>query len=217
LDEALANARAAEDQREIGWGLLSLSQVVLARGDLVEARRLADEALAALRDLDARSRLNVSLQLGRVALAQGDHAHAESVFRETVRQAHEIGERFKLSDAWFGLAGAVRAGGDLAGARQCFCSLVSELRAAACGHLLPRVLQALAMFEASTDNHVQAARLLGAFDAAGVTTMGWPLDGYGLGPDLASVRTHLEQAPFAAAMAEGRMLTVDGALDDALA
>ena len=148
MEEALAIARAAGDQREIGWGLLCLSQVALNRGDLAEARRLADEALATLRGLDPRSLLNAPVQLGRVALAQGDHARAETVFREMVDVAHEIGERFWLSDAWLGLAAAVRARGDLAGARGCFRELVSELRAASSGHLLPRVLLGLAMLEA---------------------------------------------------------------------
>jgi tetratricopeptide (TPR) repeat protein len=217
LEEALANARTAGDRREIGWGLLSLSQVLLVGGDMTEARRLADEALATLRGLDARSRMNVSLQLGRVALAQGDYTYAESVFRETVHHAHEIGERFKLADPWFGLAVAVRARGDLVGARGCFRQLVSELRAAACGHLLPRVVVGLAMFEAGVDNHLQAARLLGAFDAAGGTTIGWPLEGYYLGPDVATLLALFEERAFAVAMAEGRERTVDEALNDALA
>ena len=163
--------------------------------------------------------MNVSLQVGRVALAQGDHACAELVFRETLHQAHEIGERFKLADPWFGLASAVRARGDLVGARGCFRQLVSELRAAACGHLLPRVVVGLAMFEAGVDNHLQAARLLGAFDAsnaASATTIGWPLEGYYLGPDVATLRALFEQEAFAVALAEGRELTVVEALDEAL-
>ena len=69
LEEALANARAVGDRREIGWALLFLTQVALSRGDLAEARRRADEALATLRGLDADSLLNALLQLGRVALA----------------------------------------------------------------------------------------------------------------------------------------------------
>lgn len=217
LEEALASARAAGDPREIGWGLLCSSHGPLCRGDLVEARRFADEALAILRGLDPRSMLNVSLQLGRIALAQGDYARAETLFREMVHLAHEIGERFKLSDPWLGLAAAVHARGDFAGARACFRELVSELRIASCGHLLPRVLLGLAMLEANAGHDLQAARLLGAFDVADTSAMSWPLEGYYLGPDRTTLLARFEQEPYVAALAEGRRLTVDDALDDALA
>ena len=73
------------------------------------------------------------------------------------------------------------------------------------------------MFEAGSGNDRQAARLLGAFDAgASIWAPGWPLEGFCLGPDLATLRDRLEHEPFAAAMAEGRRLTVDQALDEAL-
>ena len=167
LEESLAIARGAGDQRETGWGLLYLTQVALTRGDLGDARRLADEALAQLRGLDPNSLLNALLQLGRVALAQGEHTRAETVFREMVERSHEIDDRVWLSDAWLGMAGAVRARGDLAGARGCFRELVTELRTSSSGHQLPRVLLGLAMLEAGSGHDRRAARLLGAFEASG--------------------------------------------------
>jgi tetratricopeptide (TPR) repeat protein len=213
----VAIARAAGDRRETGWGLPYLAQAALTRGDVGEARRLADEALPILRGLDPNSLLNALLQLGRVALAQGEHTRAETVFHEMVDQSHEIGDRIWLSDAWLGLAGAVRARGEVAGARGCFGALVSELRAASFGYVLPRVLLALAMLEAGRGDEPRAARLLGAFEAAGATPTGWPLEGFCLGPDLATLRVRFEHESFAAALAAGRTLTVDQALDEALA
>jgi tetratricopeptide (TPR) repeat protein len=196
-----------------------LTQVALYRRDLAEARRLAEEAHATVRGLDASSLLNALVQLGRVALAQGEHARAEAVFREMVDRSHASGDRVWLSDAWLGLAGAIRARGDLARARGCFRALVSELRTGrpSYGHMLPTVLLGLAMLEAGGREDRRAARLLGAFEAAGASAMGWPLEGYQLGPDLATLRARLEPEPFAAALAEGRTLTVDQALDEALA
>jgi non-specific serine/threonine protein kinase len=217
VDEALLNARAAGDPREIGWGLLFLSQIALTSRELAKARQLADEAVAQLHGLDPRSRLNASLQLGRVAIAQCEYEYAETVFREMVEYAHEIGERFKLPDPWLGLAGSVAARGDPDGARGCLRQLVIELRAASCAHLLPRVLLGLAMLEAGDRQEWRAARLLGAFQASGSRAAGWPLEGYRLGPDLATLRARLEHEPFDTALLEGRALTVDQALDEALA
>ena len=72
LEEALALARGAGNRREIGFNLLYLTQVALERGDLAEARRLADETLSTVRELNANTRLEALVQLGRVALAQGE-------------------------------------------------------------------------------------------------------------------------------------------------
>jgi non-specific serine/threonine protein kinase len=216
LEESVSIARAAGDRRETGWGLLYVAQAALTRADAVEARRLAEEALPILRGLDPSSLLNALLQLGRVALAQGEHPRAEMVFQEMVDQSHAIGDRLWLSDAWLGLAGAVAARGDIAQAHGCFRALVGELRAASFSYVLPRVLLALAMFEAGRGAEQEAARLLGTFEAANSTPTGWPLEGFCLGPDLATLRARCRDESCAQPLAIGRMLTVDQALDEAL-
>jgi non-specific serine/threonine protein kinase len=217
LEESLAVARSVGDQRDIGWALLYLALGALTGGDVAEARRLTDEATPVLRALDPNSILN-GLQLeGRVALAQGEPARAEPVFREMLDRSHEIGDRMWLSDGWLGLTGALRAQGDVVGARGCLRALVSELRAASIWHLLPRVLLALIMLEAGDGHDARAARLLGAFEAAGSKVAGWPLEGLHLGPDRVTLRARFEHEPFAAAFTAGQRLTVDEALDEALA
>jgi hypothetical protein len=159
-----------------------------------------------------------ALQLeGRVVLAQSEPERAEVVFREMLERSHEIGDRAWLSDAWLGLTGAVHAQGDLAAARGCLRTLVSELRVTLAWHLLPRVLLALIMVEAGDGREERAARLLGAFEAAGGRVAGWPLDGLRLGPDLETLMARFKHEPFAAAYATGHQLTVDQALDEALA
>jgi len=219
LEEALALSRAAGDRREIGWNLVYLTQVALNRGDLTEVRSLADETLATVRELDARTRLHALSQLGRVALAQGEHVRAETVFREMLGQPHDVGDRVWWSDAWLGLAGAYRAGGDVTAARGCFRELVPELRALSVPNFLRRALLGLAMLEAGARQELRAARLLGAFEAhtGSATVTGWPLEGFSLGPDLATMRVQFEREPYASALAEGRMLSVDQALEEALA
>jgi Tetratricopeptide repeat len=81
LEESVTIAREAGDRRDTGWGLLYLAQAALTRGDVAEARRLADEALAIVRGLDPNSLLSALIQLGRIALAQGESGRAETVFR----------------------------------------------------------------------------------------------------------------------------------------
>jgi non-specific serine/threonine protein kinase len=217
LEESLAIARGAGDQRNAGWALLYLALDALTRGDVPEARRLTDEAVTILRRLDPNSILNALQLQGRVALAQGEAARAEVVFGEMVERSHEIGDRIWLSDGWLGLTGAVRAQGDMAGARECLRTLVSELRAASTWHLLPRVLLALIMLEAGDSQDERAARLLGTFEAAGAKVGDWPLEGLHLGPNLEMLRERYKREPFGAAFAAGQRDTVDRALDDALA
>jgi predicted ATPase/DNA-binding CsgD family transcriptional regulator len=217
LEEALALAQGAGDRREIGFNLLYLTHVALNRADMAEARRLADETLTAVRELDANTRLQAVAQLGRVALAQGEHARAEMVYREMLGQPHDIGDRIWWSDAYLGLAGALRARGDIAAARGCFRDLVAELRGVSAAYLLRRVLLGLAMLEAGAGNERRAARLIGALGEGTGSVTGWPLEGFQLGPDLAAMRARFKHEPFAAEVVGGRTLSVDQALDEALA
>jgi non-specific serine/threonine protein kinase len=217
LEESLAIARGAGDQRDVGWALLYLALDALTRGDVPEARILTDEAVPVLRRLDPNSILNALQLEGRVALAQGEPARAEVVFGEMVERSHEIGDRMWLSDGWLGLAGAVRAQGNMARARGCLRTLVTELRATSTWHQLPRVLLALIMLEAGDGQDERAARLLGTFEAAGAKVGDWPLEGLHLGPNLEMLRDPYKREPFVAAFAEGQRLTVDQALDGALA
>jgi len=123
------------------------------------------------------------------------------------------------SDAWLGLAGGCRGGGDVAAARDCFRELVTEVRALSAAYILRRVLLGLAMLEAGARQERRAARLLGAFEAqtGSISVTGWPLEGFQLGPDLATMRARFEHEPFASEVARGRTLSVDQALNEALA
>jgi hypothetical protein len=73
------------------------------------------------------------------------------------------------------------------------------------------------MFAAGAGHNLQAARLLGAYEAAEISVTGWPLEAFGLAPSLASFQARLEQEPYTAARSAGRLLSVDQALDEALA
>jgi hypothetical protein len=63
--------------------------------------------------------VNAVVRLGRGVLAQGEQARAETVFREMHGRSLEAGDRFWMADTWLGLAGALRAREDFAGARDC--------------------------------------------------------------------------------------------------
>ena len=91
-----------------------------------------------------------------------------------------------------GMARALRAHEDVDGARACFRELVIALHASCAGHLLPRVVLGIAQLEAGCGHEQRAATLLGAFDASDARVTGWTVDGYYIGPDLASLRTQFE-------------------------
>jgi len=219
LEESLEVARRAGSARDIGWGLIYLTEMALRRRDLVRAGLMADEALAAMRKLDPFSLLNALTQVGRVALAQGDAALAELAFREAIERSNAVGQPLVvcLVDASLGMAGALRARADMDGARACVRELARRLNASSAAHLLPRVVASLAQLEAGDGCEQRAARLLGAFDASGASMPGWSLGGYYLGPDLPTLRTRFKHDPYAASFHAGRMLSISQALDEALA
>jgi predicted ATPase/DNA-binding XRE family transcriptional regulator len=219
LDESLAVARRAGSARDVGWGLIYLTEMALRRREVAKARRLADEALTVMRGLDLFSDVNALTQVGRVALAENDPTRAESAFGQAMErsQAGALPLVVCLDDASLGMAGALRARGDTEGARSCIRELVSNLRASSATHLLPRVVLGLALLEAGCGREQRAAWLLGAFDASGASVPGWSLDGYYLGPDLPILRARFEHQPYAACLAAGRLVSVNQALDESLA
>jgi len=104
IDQMIASnkgvSRAVADRAE---GLRKLGEAQLNAGQLAEARRSSDLALAVERELaqgpDGRSNLVESLILsGKTSAATGDPAHAESLLREARDEAQGIARSLELTN-----------------------------------------------------------------------------------------------------------------------
>jgi non-specific serine/threonine protein kinase len=227
LEEALANARAAGDRRETGLGLIYLARRAISRGDVGDARRLADEALVTLRGLDPASQEQALATLGLVALAGGDHERARTLFQEALELARRTDDRMYAAEALGYLSDVARARGDLGEARRRCSEAAAGLRASQYRPELGAVLVRLAGLEAVGGDARRAARWAGACDrfrgaAAAAAASGWPQTQWGWTlaqheRDLALVRGRLAGEAFAAAFADGQALELGQALDEALA
>lgn len=89
-----------------------LGVVRLAAGELVEARRLLEQAVAAFDELGSPWGAAHSLTfLGMVAVFEGDHARAEAVFHQTIERAVESGKVHSELHARMELADLLAASG----------------------------------------------------------------------------------------------------------
>jgi non-specific serine/threonine protein kinase len=98
-DEALALARALDDQQLIGVVLREVGTLVSAHfGDQQQARALFEEALAASRAADDRRSVATNLmQQGRLAMIAGEYRRAQTLFDESVALLAEVGDRWQLA------------------------------------------------------------------------------------------------------------------------
>jgi predicted ATPase len=90
--------------------LETLGMVAMRRGDLVEARRLLEEAVSLDRRLGVRQFLTRTLRaLGQVHLTAGDSAAAFERFNESIRLARDAGDLLELARNMDALAESMAA------------------------------------------------------------------------------------------------------------
>jgi tetratricopeptide (TPR) repeat protein len=187
LEESLSLFRRLEDTGGIGQCFFFMGTLAYAQGNLRRAGELWEEGLTLFRQLDNTWMIAGSLlDLGIVALDQGDNGRAGAYLAEGLILLRELGERWQAVLALEACAGL----------------------AAAQGHQRAD----------AEDAGRRAARIFGAAEALR-EKLGAPLlpiyhDHYQRG--VAATRAHLDEATFAAAWAEGRAMTLEQAIAEAL-
>jgi ATP/maltotriose-dependent transcriptional regulator MalT len=110
---ALAIARELNDPFAIGNSLDCLSDAAYRRGDLDEAERLADEAVASCRGGGSVLAAGFALStLAQVVLARGHTARAAAAYQEALTLARNVDSDWLLADALAGCAAIAETGGD---------------------------------------------------------------------------------------------------------
>jgi predicted ATPase/DNA-binding CsgD family transcriptional regulator len=216
---ALDTARQQGDQLQAAWALVLLGYTLLH--DSAAALPLVEAALESFRALGhlpgVAQALNIS---GEIARFSGDDGHAWQAYEECLAVCWQTGETRRICYMWCNLAYLAQHAGDypqaLGLARQ-------GLLLALDRHDRPDIVTAVIAIAGSVGGadaaaSQRAARLLGAAEAAHerMGTFIIPSDTPEYARIVAEVRQRIDGAAFGQAWAEGRSMTLDQAIADAL-
>lgn len=203
-EESLALLRELGDRSGTAHALNNLGMVAYAHEDYEAARSLHEESLAMRRALGDRLGIASSLHLlGDVAVKHRDYRSARSLYQEGLAMRHELGDRW-------GIAGLLEALASLT------CEAHGE-RDDSGGAGTAERFSGQATVDPSSPWR-RAARLFGAAEAfresIGISLHADEEEDHCR--DVARARGMLGEEAFAAAWAEGRAMTLERAIADAL-
>ena len=216
---SLAIRRRLDDRRAIGSLLSNLGIVARRQGDLESAHALYAESLSVRRALNDRWAIAVTLNnVGNLALDQGRTAEARSCLEEAVSLQREVGDRWMTGNALNNLGNVARAQGDYEGALALYGESLAIYRDLEDKWALAYLFEDVAWMAALRGAGRCALRLVGAA-AVLREQIGAPLtptETKKLDSALEPARASLSEADQAEALAEGREMTLEGAMDCAI-
>ncbi len=216
-EESLALFQAVTDKRGIAAAVNMLGIVATDQGDYAAARSRFEESLVIRRELGDRRGLAGSLSsLGLVAQEQGDYGAARGYFDESLAIRRELGDKHGIASALRNLGLVAWHLGDPARAAELLTESLILHRAQGSKSGIAGCLEGLARLAPRPE---QAARLYGAA-AALREAIGAPLlpsDRADYERSVAAVRAALVDGAFQAAWNEGQTMTLEQAVQDALA
>jgi predicted ATPase/DNA-binding SARP family transcriptional activator len=220
--------------RELGWhnqagaSLYFLGRLAFQESDYPAARALWEEG----READRRNRNKGSPILGalaELATVQGDYATARARWEESLAEGRELRLPGHVAHALLGLADTARLEGDFAGALTQYRESLQAVQPAA-GRLEIKIaderyqaecaacLRGMAAILGQSGSEAQATRLLGAAEAL-AEAVGARLPAAAQASyqeQVAALRRAMGAEAFAATWAEGRTMSLEKAIDDAL-
>jgi predicted ATPase/DNA-binding CsgD family transcriptional regulator len=218
LEECLALFKASGEKTGEASSHYSLAVMMFAQGDLARAHAVAVECLALEREIGTRSaEASVLPLLGEIAFYQGDTTTARLLLEKSCALWREVGNEGRLARTLFLLGKVIAAQGDQAAARAFYEE--SLIRGKGVNSNLDFLdlapaLEGLAAVVTAQGEPTWAARLWSTAEAQR-EAYGIPLPPIyraDYEQAVAAARTQLGEQSFAAAWAEGRMMTPEQAL-----
>jgi len=219
-ERSLALARALGDARQVAITLDYLAVAKQEQGDYAGALPLYDESVTILRTLGDMK--NVAIALGNLGLLyreMGDFARATALTEEVLAIMREVGDKGAIAISLNNLGEIAHEQGDRARATALLVESLTlyiemELRWG-----VAYALEGLATVTAASGRPARAARLFGAATALrallGMTRP--PTERVRYEHTVAGVQAALGPVPFDAAFAVGQSLSLDEAIQEALA
>ena len=221
LEESLAQLQKAGDRQGACWSFQYQGRIAERRGDLDRATLFFEEALDAGHDVGDRMGITRSLgNLGRVARIQGDFAQASAWLEESLRLSRDIGDRWGAALALGNLGRVALAQRDHQRAAALFEeSLVLSQSLTGRGRRVAYALHYLGVVAGELGQLERASRLVGVaavLQGAGARNVS-PPDRAERECQVASVRRALGDERFAEAWDAGRAMSLEQAIEYALA
>jgi len=230
MNEALGIMRELNDERGIARALWQLGQCAVRPGDYEHAVEYFELALPLLRQMGDRSHTAIALSgLAEVAIRQGDYERATVLEEESLALRRDIGETWGIAISLANFAWIALRRDDIKQAAALLGESITLRREigdkgglAWCLEKLAEIALTKGQQESAPrrDEDIQrAARLFGAAEAvrALVNSSIDLVDQPEYKRQVAVVRAQLGEAAFTEAWAEGQAMTLEGAIDYALA
>jgi predicted ATPase/class 3 adenylate cyclase len=221
LTESLALARSQEAPGAMAMALNVLSGMAREQGDYDAARAHLEDALTLRQMIGLRSLADILNGMGNLELDMGNVERAQAWYQEAMNLAQEGGDRYMLAWSLRNLGRVAHARSDDERARALLLESVLLWCEQSFTYGIGCCLDALAGVAEAQGQPERAARLFGAAQALRIgshwTQWSWPIGArVDYERDMVAVRTQLDEATFASAWAEGRAMSLEQAIAEAL-
>ncbi|HEX3724275.1 MAG TPA: tetratricopeptide repeat protein [Nitrolancea sp.] len=217
-EESLALAQRHGDERDVAWSLAYLGMVAAETGG--DQLNLFHESLTLFRAVDDRAGIaEVLNMLGEAKRLQGDFGDATELYEESLALWRELGDEQYVATILHNLGRVAQRLGDSQRAATLLVDSLTLFQNLQINNGVALCLRGLAGVAVGIGRLETAARFLGAAETlaerAGVVED--TADREQSQSALAAARAGLGEAHFAAAWSAGKSLSVDAAIEDALA
>jgi predicted ATPase/DNA-binding CsgD family transcriptional regulator len=217
LRQALETARTVGDTRQAARALMLASLIIMGERD--QASALAQEGLALFRELDDKADLAWAFNaLGEIARVNGQDDLAKRSYARAIALAEQTGNIRRQYVTLVNMSYIAQHENAHARAIALLRQTLVLARDMKNDNDMSRGIQVLSGSLAAVGEPERAARLLGTAEAARerIGAFVEPQDRSELGRNIASVRSLLDETTFQAAWAEGRRMSLEWAVAEAL-
>jgi len=216
FEENLALHQIVGDRASVGFALIGLADVARDQGDAAGVHEYGEQALTILRELGVQWAIGFALNtLALGAYSEGDLTRALTLIRESEALFRGLQADASLAEVLITLGKIERARGNNAAAYQAMSEALRLAQAVGLRVFVPASLEGLASVAAAGGQADQSVRYLAAAAALRrqMGTPVWPVDQATLTNTLATARSALGAAAFAAAWAEAQALPLEQILN----